>query len=73
MEAILNFLQGIANGFVAIVNFIQNLVADLVYCFKLLGHFLVQMPEFLGFLPAAVVAIFTMTFAAALVFKVIGR
>lgn len=73
MQAIIDFLGGIANGILALVNFLGDLIEDLVYVFQLLGHFLTQLPSFLGFLPAGVVAIFTMTFAAVIVFRIIGR
>lgn len=73
MTAITNFLQGIAEGFQAIIAFVQTLIEDTAYIAQLLGEFVVQIPDYLSFLPAPVLTIIVTLFTVVVIYKILGR
>ena len=73
MGQIVNFLKGIVDFFVGVIQFVIKLVGDLVYVVKLLGETVAHLPDYLQFLPSAVVAILVTTLAVVVIYKVLGR
>lgn len=80
MDAVKQFLSGITRGIDGIVRFINaiydfiiDLIEDLVYVVKITAQFVVQIPEYLGWLPAGALYVIVAIFAVVVVYKVLGR
>lgn len=80
MDAVKQFLSGITRGIDGIVRFINaiydfitDVIQDIVYVIKITGQFVVQIPEYLGWLPAGVIYIIVAMFAVVVIYKVLGR
>lgn len=73
MKALVEFIKGIAEGVTAAIDFLFGIIEDLVYMVKLLGQFILDIPAYLSWLPAGVVAIFITIFGIVVIYKVIGR
>lgn len=73
MSAIINFFKAVANGLIAIVEFLGSMIADILYVVQLTGEFVAQIPQYLSFIPAPVLAIILSMFAVAVVYKILGR
>lgn len=73
MTAILNFIQGIADGVKAGVDFLLSMIQDVAYVVQLTATFVVQIPMYLSWLPAPVVALVVSIFAVVVIYKILGR
>lgn len=73
MSAIINFFKAVANGLIAIVEFLGSMIADILYVVQLTGEFVSQIPQYLSFIPAPVLTIILSMFAVAVVYKILGR
>lgn len=73
MKAITDFLGGIGNGLMMIVDFVISFFEDVAYIIKLTGEFVLKIPEYLSFLPAPVLAIVISIFTVVVIYKVLGR
>lgn len=73
MGQILNFLKGILDFFVGLVQFVVKIMGDLVYVVKLLGETVAKLPDYLHFLPSAVVAVLVTALAVVVIYKLLGR
>lgn len=73
MKAITDFLGGIGNGLMMIVDFVISFFEDVAYIIKLTGEFVLKIPEYLSFLPASVLAIVISIFTVVVIYKVLGR
>lgn len=73
MKAITDFLSGIGNGIMSIVDFVIGFFEDIAYIVKLTGEFVLKIPEYLGFLPPSVLAIVVSIFSIVVIYKVLGR
>ncbi len=73
MQAIIDFFKGIAEGVGAALDFLLNTIKDLAYMVQLLGQFILDIPAYLSWLPAGVVAIFITIFSIVVIYKIIGR
>lgn len=73
MDAIVDFFAGIASGVTAAIEFLSGLIEDLVYMVGLLGQFIVQIPDYLSWLPSGVAAIFITIFSIVVIYKILGR
>lgn len=73
MSAILNFIQGIASGVQAGIDFLLGLIQDVAYIVELTATFVVQIPDYLSWLPAPVLAIIVSIFIVVVVYKILGR
>lgn len=69
----LEALQGIVNFFVSIVEFVIMVFKDLAFVIKALGMAIINIPNYLGFLPAAIVALFGGCMGIIVIYKVLGR
>lgn len=73
MSALLNFLEAIASGVSAALDFLLSLISDIAYMAKLTATFVVQIPEYLSFLPSQVLALVVSMFAIVVIYKLLGR
>lgn len=73
MSAIINFIQGIAAGVQAGVEFLLSMIQDVAYVVVLTGKFVLQIPTYISFLPAPVVALVVSIFAVVVIYKILGR
>lgn len=73
MQAILDFFTGIWNVITSLIDFVVGIVEDLVYVVKLTGTFLVQIPNYFGWLPTAYVTLIVTIFGIVVIYKILGR
>lgn len=73
MSAIISFIQGIAAGVQAGVDFLLSMIQDVAYVVQLTAEFVLQIPTYLSFLPAPVVALVVSIFAVVVIYKILGR
>lgn len=73
LESITNFIEGIANSFQAIIDFLKDFIADSIYVIEVCGKAVLFIPKLFGWLPASVVALVIGVFAIVIIYKVLGR
>lgn len=73
MSAVLDFLQGIASGVTAALDFLMGLIQDVAYVVKITAEFVTQIPSYISWLPAPVVAIIVSIFVVVVIYKILGR
>lgn len=73
MSAIIDFFSAIAAGVQAIVEFVLTTIQDVAYVVQLTAEFVVQIPEYLSFIPAPVLAMITSIFVVVVIYKILGR
>lgn len=73
MSAVLDFLQGIAAGVSAALDFLMGLIEDVAYVVKITAEFVTQIPSYISWLPASVVAIIVSIFVVVVIYKILGR
>lgn len=73
MTAIINFIQGIAAGVQAAIDFLLGLIEDVAYVVQLTAEFVLQIPNYLSWLPAPVLAIIVSIFVVVVIYKILGR
>ena len=73
MKAVVETLKGIAEAITAAIDFLFGIIEDLVYMVKLLGQFILDIPNYLSWLPPAITAIFLAIFSIVVIYKIIGR
>lgn len=73
MTAVINFVKGIGDGLMAIVDFVSGLIEDILYMVKLTAEFVANIPEYLSFLPPSVIAMIVSIFAVVVIYKILGR
>lgn len=73
MLGIFDAIKGFFTFIVSIVQFILNLIKDLVYVVKLIGQTVIKIPSMLGFLPGTVIALFMVCVSVVVIYKVVGR
>lgn len=73
MEAIVSMLESIGNFFASIVEFVIDMVNDIVYVVELTGQTVVSIPGYFSWLPPAASALIVTIFGIVVVYKVLGR
>lgn len=73
MKAIIDFFSGLGDVISGVVDFVINLVADLVYVVMLLGQFVVEIPYYFSWLPDTCLLILITTFSLVVIYVVINR
>lgn len=73
MSTIINFLKGIADGVMAIISFVLDLVQDLLYVGQLLTESVSQIPDLFSFFPPEILALIVSALSIVVIYKVIGR
>lgn len=67
------FLQTIADFFVAIFDIVMSLIRDIIEMIKMLGQFLTKIPDLFQWLPSAAVGMIVTIFGIVVIYKVLGR
>lgn len=73
MTALVNFFEGIGDALMSVLEFVIDFFKDIAYLVQLTGEFLLNIPDYISWLPAPVVAILLTAFGVAVVYKVVGR
>ncbi len=73
MQSILDFLKGIGDAFLALIDFIVALVADLIYLVQLVGETMVALPDYFSWLPSTVTTSILLIISIVIIYKVLGR
>lgn len=61
------------DGVFALFEFIWDTINDILYVGKLLGEFILDIPDYIGWLPSVCITVIITTFSIALIYKIIGR
>lgn len=73
MQAIFDVLKSIGEFFSNVIDFVVTLFQDIVYVVKIIGATIAKIPDYLSFLPPAVLAAFVGALAIIVVYKIAGR
>lgn len=73
MQTIIDFFKSFIDIVVSLVDFVVQLFKDLIYIIGLLGKFIVQIPQYIGWLPSTCIALLISTFAVVVIYKILGR
>lgn len=73
MNALLDFLKGIGNAIVSVIDFVMGLFEDLVYMIKLLGQVVLNIPNYFSWLPPQILALIVLIISIVVVYKILGR
>lgn len=73
MNALLNFIKGIGNAIVSVIDFVMGLFEDLVYMIKLLGQVILNIPNYFSWLPSQVLSLIVIIITVVVIYKILGR
>ena len=73
IDAILDWLAGLASAVAGFFAFLGSLVSDLVYMVRLTAKIVYQIPDYFSWLPAPVLALLGTIFALVVLYKIFGR
>ena len=73
MDAIVQFFSAIGDALISVFDFIVSFFSDLVYMIRLLGIFILQIPNYFAFLPDGMLALLIMIFGIVVLYKIFGR
>ena len=73
MNAIITFFEGIVDAITGAIDFLIGFIEDIVYIVKITGEFVLEIPNYLSWLPAPVLVIVVVVFGVVVIYKVMGR
>ena len=73
MDGILSFLQGIADFFVTIFQFVISFFRDLVYIIQITADMLFELPNYINWLPTYITTPIIALFGIVVIYKIMGR
>ena len=73
LETIKNFFLGLTNVITSLIDFVVNLVEDLVYVVKLVTTFVGKIPSFFVWLPTECIVLIVALFGVVVAYKILGR
>ena len=73
MQSIIDFLNQIVDAVNAVLDFVVKFVQDVIYVVQLIGSFIVDIPNFFGWLPASLLSILVLAFSVVAIYKILGR
>ena len=73
MQSIIDFLNQIVDAINAVIDFVVKFVQDIIYVVGLIGDFIVDIPNFFGWLPASLLSILVLVFSVVAIYKILGR
>ena len=73
MQAIIDFLNQLVDAVNAVIDFVVKFVQDVIYVVQLIGSFIVDIPNFFGWLPASLLSILLLVFSVVAIYKILGR
>lgn len=73
LDSIKDFLLYLIEPIVSLVDFVIQIVGDLVYVIQLVGSFAVNIPYYFSWLPSEIVTIIIIIFGVVVIYKILGR
>lgn len=73
MTAVINFIQGIANGVGAAIEFLGGLIDDILTCVTYMTEAAAEMQTYIEFLPTSIVTIVVAMGGMTIIFMIVGR
>lgn len=73
MQAIFDLFTGFIDLVTFIVEYVIGMIEDIVYMVQLLGDIVLELPNYLGWLPTVVVTNFMLIISIVVIYKIIGR
>lgn len=73
MNALIDFIKGIGEAIVSVIDFVMGLFEDLVYMIKLLGVVIANIPNYFSWLPPQVLALVVLIISIVVIYKILGR
>lgn len=73
LEALWNGIKGIWEAILSVIEFLIDFVRDLIDIVVLVGESVLEVPNYLSFLPVGVVSIIVVIFGVVVLYKILGR
>lgn len=73
MQAIADFLSGIGDAILAVVDFVIGFFSDLIFMIQMLGNIMVSIPGYFSWLPGEIVSSLVLIFTLVVLYKILGR
>lgn len=73
LQKIGDFLQGIWDAIITVIEFVVDFIKDIIYVVQLVGETVLKIPEYIGWLPTYVTASIVVIFAIVVIYKILGR
>lgn len=73
MDGIIEFLRGIGDAIVALIDFLVSLFMDIVYMIQLTAKVLAQIPSYFSWMPGEIVTMIVLLITVVVVYKILGR
>lgn len=73
MQAVIDFLLGLADIINSLVQFVTDFIGDLVYVVKLTATFVLNIPVYFAWIPGAILSLIVTIFGIVVIYKVMGR
>lgn len=73
MDVIIDFLAGIGEVIVTVIEFVVSFFSDVVYVIQLTGKFLAQIPTYFSWLPGELLGLLVIIFGVVVIYKILGR
>ena len=68
-----DFLRGIGEAILSVIDFIISLFKDLVYMIQMLADVVVNIPNYFSWLPGEILAILVALISVVVIYKILGR
>ena len=68
-----DFLQGIWDAIITVIEFVVDFIKDIIYIVQLVGETVLKIPDYIGWLPTYVTASIVVLFAIVVIYKILGR
>lgn len=73
LQKIWNVIKDLGKIISSVIEFVFDMVEDLLYMIKLLREVVLDIPDYLGFFPSIIITTVTTLIGVAVIFKVLGR
>lgn len=73
LQKIGDFLQGIWDAIITVIEFVVDFIKDIIYVVQLVGETVLKIPEYIGWLPSYFTATVLVIFAIVVIYKILGR
>lgn len=73
LDSIKDFFLSLGDIIKSLVDFVIGLIEDIVSVVKLVGKFVIKIPDFFSWLPGPVVALIVAAFSVVVIYKILGR
>ena len=73
IQAIVDGIKALVEGFTTVFNFITDFFADLVFVISTVGNFVIKIPGYFMWLPTELVVLVVLLFSVVVIYLIIGR